>query len=557
MAQSPLTTNFIGVNANNGVLFDLVATHAAGVTVSHFDADLNVGTHDLAVYRLTVPGPYGPSGAIPGDWTLVGTATGVVSNGAGVPTLVPISVCEYIPSGATQGFCVTITSGGSLRYLAAGTPGTPAASNADLTINTGVGCTYPFGPGAAGRQFNTNIYYAVGPNPGCGVGGFATKAKVGIGCYDSPRQVHELFLGGATIDLVNTNWTMVYQPGATGGNYVIVPGGNPYDAVLPALTGIDLLLTPPTATSSVSPAWDDGSTNKTLPFAFPFANPGSPTTTEITINSNAKIYLGMTTDASYDSTGANSGYAITSFDGTTGAHFATVAGLMCDLDPSVVGGHIWYEDPSPNGGVRITWDNCPNWQNGAYVPAATPCFVQMELLPSGTINLAYGATLGNGGSAGNDANVGYSGGFVGSGAQPSTPSVDWSTLSGYVTGNGLVGLKIDADVRPILGTTVTSTVSEIPAGSVVAGVVYGTTGFPGGFPLAGLGMPGCQAYQTLDLLVTGIFPGPTFGSPLAIPSSIGLAGIQLFTQGLVLNASIPNAFQGITSNGGVLTLGAN
>jgi hypothetical protein len=561
-AQVPplvLTTNFFGVNANNGVYFDIIATNAAGVNIEFFEANLqDTSPYDLAIYKATVPGPYAAIGSTPSAWTLVGTATGVMSEGIGIPTLIPIAVCEFIPSSATQAFYVTVTNGLSVRYTAAGTPGTAAAFNADLTITTGVGVTYPFTPGTAGRQFNTNCYYRIGQNPSCGVGGFASKTKVGIGCYDSPRQVHELFLGGSTIDLVNTNWTMTYQPGATGGNYLIGPGNHPYDSVLPPILGTDLLLTPPTATSSVTPAWDDGSTNKTLLFAFPYANPGSPTTTDITINSNAKIYLGMTTDPSYGSTGANSDYAISSFNGTTGAHLATVAGFMCDLDPSVAGAHIWYEDPSPNSGVRITWDNCPNWQNPAYAGLAVPCFVQMELLPNGTIYLSYGSSLGNSGSINNDANVGYSGGWYGLDAQPATPSIDWSTLNGYQSGTGLVGLKIDANARPIIGTTVTSTVSEIPPVSLVAGVIYGITGFgPAGIPLAALGMPGCQAYQTLDLLDVGVLPGTTFASAFPTPFNPALGGFQLFTQGLVLNASVPNPFQGLTSNGVHLSLAMN
>ncbi len=57
--------------------------------------------------------------------------------------------------------------------------------------------------------------------------------------------------------------------------------------------------------------------------------------------------------------------------------------------------------------------------------------------------------------------------------------------------------------------------------------------------------------------MAGGFPGTTFTSPLPIPNSLGLVGVQLFTQGPVLNASVPNAFQGLTSNGVSLTIGGN
>ncbi len=552
-AQSPLTTNFLAANGNSGNMFDIVASNAAGVTIGFFDVNIDPGTWDMAVYKLTIPGPFTPSGSIPGNWTLVGSATGVVSNGVNVPTLLPISVCEYIPSGATQGFYVTVTNGAAINYTIGTAVGAVAASNADLAILQGVGVTYPFAPGAAPRVFNTNLYYAVGPNPNCGVGGFASKSTYGIGCYDQPRMAHELFPGASPIDLVNTNWTMIYQPGPTGGTYTIIPGSFPYDAVTAAANGVDLLLTPPTAFSSVGVPWDDGSTNRTLPFAFDYPNAASATTTQITINSNGRIYLGFTTDPSFASTGANSGFTPTSFQGTTGAGLPVIAGFMCDLDATVPLSHIWYEDPSPSGGVRITWDHIPNWQDPPFVPLATLCYIQMELLPGGLVNLAYGSSLGNGGSVGNDAIVGFSAG----GGQPNGAQLDWSTLNGYLTGSGIVGLKIDANARPVIGTTITLTVSEIPTGSLVAAIIYGFTKFDPGIPLNFLQMPGCQGYVSPDLIVAGVLPGTTYQNMLGIPANPTLAGYLLVTQGLVLNAAIPNPFNGITSNGLQLLLGGN
>ena len=380
--------------------------------------------------------------------------------------------------------------------------------------------------------------------------GFATKTTYGAGCYDLPRMAHEQFPGDTfPVDLANTQWSLIHVPGATGGYYLIIPSGIPYNAVTPAASGVNLVTQPYTTSSSAN--WDDASVNKTLPFAFPYPNAASPTTTSISVNSNGRIYLGSHFDGSFASNGANSGFTPTSFRGTTGTGLPVIAGFMCDLDPTV-GGQIWYEDPSPNGGVRITWHAIPNWQDPAYtgLPAQLNS-IQMELLPSGVVYLSFGASLGNGGSINNVAITGYSAG----GAQPLGPQLDWSALSGYQSGTGEVALKIDADNRPITGTTINVTVSEIPAGTFVAAIIYGLTKFNPGIPLAILGMPGCNAHASPDLLVAGLVTGATFASPFSIPANPALTGFQLLGQGLVLGPAIPNPFGGITSNGLELIVG--
>lgn len=539
-AQSPLTTTFAGGNAQSGNMFDIVGV--TPVVITGFDVNM-AGTATIEVYSITAGTTYVGNETNPAAWTLLGTAPGVVGAGLGVPTPVPLILSVPINPGQVQGFYVTVTTG-TLAYTAGSVLGSVFASNSDIQFREGVGKAYPFGATFTPRVWNGRIHYVPGA-----AGGFATKTLYGAGCYDLPRMAHQLFPGDTTpVDLVNTQWSLLYLPGATGGNYIIVPTGNPYDGVTPAATGINLASQPYTTSSSAN--WDDASVNKTLPFAFPYPNATSATTNLISVNSNGRIYLGNHFDGTFASNGANSGFTPTSFRGTTGVGLPVIAGFMCDLD-AVAGGQIWYEDPSPNGGVRITWE-CPNWQDGVYVPAQIMCKVQMELLPNGNINLAYGTTLGNTGSINNDANVGYSGG----GTQPPTPSIDWSTLNGYVTGNGLVALAMNADVRPLLGATLNLTVSEIPAGSIIGGIIYGFTNFgPAGIPLGFLGMPGCQLYASPDLILTGVFPGATYVNLFPIPPTFSLAGISLAVQGMALNSGIPNAFQGITSNGVSLTLG--
>lgn len=383
--------------------------------------------------------------------------------------------------------------------------------------------------------------------------GFASYAPYGTGCYDRPRMVYEQFAGGTTPDLMNTAQTMIYQPNANGGNYIIVQGGAPYDAVTAAANGVDLLTQ--TYTSTASASWDDASIVMTLPAAtfptgFPFPGAGGGSTTTITINSNGKIYLGSTTDASFATNGSN--YAsLAPFQGTTGAGLPVLSPFNVDLDPTV-GGNIWYEAASPGGGVRITWAGVPNWQDPAG-PTAVINDIQLELLPSGQVNFAYGPSLGTGGSANNDAIVGFSAG----GGQPIGAQVDWSAINSYVTGDGATPIVLDASARPVLGTTINLTLSNIPSGSIIGAVVLGLTKYDPGIDLTSVGMPGCFLYSSQDSVALAITPGATYSRPLALPNVPAFAGARLASQGAVLNPSIPNALNAISSNGVELLIDVN
>jgi len=543
-AQSPLTTTFAGGNGQAGNMFDIVALNPAGIQVDNFDVNLDAGTWDMEVYRLTTPGPYAPSVNVAGDWTLVGSATGIVSNGPNVPTPLPIAVCEYIPGGSTQSFYVTVTNGTAINYTNGTATGALYASNSDLEFYEGAGLAYPFTANFNPRVFNGNIYYSVGPNPNCG-GTFAEKNLYGAGCFDNPRMVSEYWAQGAAIDLIGTSWTIIYTPGPNGGNYIILPGGAPYDGATPAASGIDLAAGAFTASSSAG-TWDDASVTQTLPFAFPYPGDGSPTTSDITINSNGRLYLGNTVDASFEANGANSLLTPGIFAGDLGPGLPVWAAFMCDLDPTV-GGNIWYEDPSPSGGVRITWDNIFNWQDPAGPPAVAN-FMQIELLPSGAVNLAFGASLGNGGSAQNEAICGFS-----AGGGENELRVDWSTLNGYQSGDGFSALELDADQRPIIGTTINVTVDNVPAGTLLAGVAYGTTVINPGVSIP-LIAP-CEIYTSLDVINSGIAPVGAYTEAFPIPNNPALAGQIFGSMGFALNAAIANPLQAMTSNGMELVVG--
>ncbi|MCA8948134.1 MAG: hypothetical protein KDE27_01450 [Planctomycetes bacterium] len=377
--------------------------------------------------------------------------------------------------------------------------------------------------------------------------GYASKATYGTGCYDRPRMVQEAFpVNTPVIDLVNTSWLLIYSPTSNGGNYVIAPGGPPFDGVAP-LSGTNL--SAGAYTSSSSATWDDASvvyplSTATFPSGFDF--PGG-NCTSITINSNGKIFLGSTTDGSFLTNGAVHGNP---------AGFYTLlpqlAPCLNDLDPTT-GGGIYVEDPSPSGGVRITWLGISNWQETGS-PAAVLNDIQCELLPGGSVIYAYGQNLGCSGSLTNDAIVGFSAGN----GEPVTAPVDWSALVGYVTGDGARPLALDADARPVLGTTVNVTVSEIPAGSPLAAVIYGLGHFDPGISLAGIGMPDCFQYCSQDAVVLGLLPGATFASAFPIPNNSNFAGVRVSSQGAAYNpAAVPNVVGALASNGVEFVLDMN
>lgn len=576
-AQSPLTTTFAGGSGQSGNMFDIQALNPAGITVNYFEANLATGTWDVEVWVKTVQGPYAPDVNNMAAWTLRGSATGIVSNGNGVPTLLPIPVCEYIPPTATQAFYVTVTIanvlGVNYTNSSALIPPVPTggvfASNADLNFLAGAGLSYPFTGNFNPRVWNGLIYYSVGtPAAGCSTPTFASKSNYGAACYDAPRMVHEYWgspnnpTPNAPVDLANTSWILTFSSNAFGGNYTISPGAPAYDSATAFTNGTNLVAGAYTTSSSGN--WDDASINMTLPAAFgagfEHPNAAGAVATGISVNSNGRIYLGTHSDNSFDSNGANSLFTPTSFQGTTGVGFPVIAALMNDLDPTVPGASnpsypqptgVYYEDPSPNGGVRITWHAVANWQDtAAGAPLAITNYLQMELLPGGIVFLSYGPSVGNGGSSDNEAIVGYSPGA----GEPNSPVIDWSMITSLTTGSG-PGVTIGANLRPVIGTTINVTAGNLPTGTLVGGIIYGVTPIPPGFPLLGVvGVP-CNLYTSLDLLVTGILPGASFTTPFPFPNNPTLVGAPLGAQGFALNVNIPNPLGAAMSGGLLLTIG--
>ena len=108
--------------------------------------------------------------------------------------------------------------------------------------------------------------------------------------------------------------------------------------------------------------------------------------------------------------------------------------------------------------------------------------------------------------------------------------------------------------RPALGTTFGMDIDRITLGSVFGVMVFGNTGFPTGIDLTSIGMPGCELYASIDVLLSFPLTGTptTFGLP--IPGTPSLSGVVLEAQAATLTPAV-NPLNLLSSNGLELKLG--
>ncbi|MGV3612002.1 MAG: hypothetical protein ACO1N0_13680 [Fluviicola sp.] len=156
-----LATSYVSNNSNKGEMFNIVATNT--VTIFCFDLNLILGsTGNYEIYYKV--GSYVGSDSNPAAWTLIGSNPSVPCVGFDVPSPMNIPVNIVIPAGQTYGFYITATDPAQtagIRYTNnAGY--TTIASDANISINGGIGKAYPFGTNFANRSFNGTVHYAVG-----------------------------------------------------------------------------------------------------------------------------------------------------------------------------------------------------------------------------------------------------------------------------------------------------------------------------------------------------------------------------------------------------------
>ncbi|MCR9248014.1 MAG: hypothetical protein NXI31_23530 [bacterium] len=320
----------------------------------------------------------------------------------------------------------------------------------------------------------------------------AVSVQYGLGCYDRPQATYDIVpenvLAGSAYEGTGQTWL---ANGSPQDSYIVVPGPG-YQAPTSTTN-----LAAGAFTSSSSTSWDDANLTQALGFTFPF--PGG-STTDITINSNGKIYLGLTTDASFAGCGSNYGSTATFRDGPPSGPLAQicVANTDLDLDQTVGGGALYFENPTPTS-ARITWEQVPNWP----AVANEVMDLQITLYDSGQVDLAYGSNLYNSAIAsGNSAIIGYSNG---NGDKLGDPQ-NLAGVAGLQTGDGAFPPNLFVDGRPVAGTTVDIVGDNLSPGTAAGFVSIALQGLPEpGFDLTQFGLPGCTANLNIGTVVTSVF----------------------------------------------------
>ncbi len=139
---------------------------------------------------------------------------------------------------------------------------------------------------------------------------------------------------------------------------------------------------------------------------------------------------------------------------------------------------------------------------------------------------------------------------------PSSPSGsrDLSAATPFATAEyELTALSLSSNL-PLLGTTLTIATTDIPLPSQFGLLALGLQRLEPGVPLDGLGMTGCAAYTSLDV-IHAIWPGNGYADwSMPIPLDVDLVGFRMHAQSVVMAPGV-NAASLAASNGLRLQIG--
>jgi|GEM_PF-1920850 len=149
-----LNTTYTGGNGSDGNMFSIEARQ--DIIIESFEGNISSSGTFKIYYRMgTYAGFEGNAAA----WTLIDSAS-VTSNGAGVPTQIPIPVDMQIDSGDVVSFYITGNGdGGSVDYTDGTLEGDTFSINNDIIFYEGIGLQYPFGTSFSPRIWNGTINY--------------------------------------------------------------------------------------------------------------------------------------------------------------------------------------------------------------------------------------------------------------------------------------------------------------------------------------------------------------------------------------------------------------
>lgn len=498
-AQS-LTTTFASngsLQSGGAVYFDL--SPSVPITVTSWAFNLaspagTPGTIELFAAPLTRTAVLQNQAA----WTLIGSAS-VTAAGPGVPTTVTLPPLAL--QATTRGIAVRAT--GVSHALTVGN-GNGTFTGPSLTLTAGEASNVLFtAPILAPRIANCRIGYTVNGGPTS-----ATATNYGTSCVPPVfASFYELFPSGP-IDLAGQQITLVF----TGNGYVALPGLSPFQTpvVATALTLTDDSETTVALTGTLN--FPGGSTNALTICSNGFisAAPGNG----IGFAPNANTFVGMP---------------------------QAVWGTWHDFNPST-GGQVLFH--TVGNLACFTWDRVPDFGS-----SGVSTFQMQFDLGTGFVHFAWSSM-----SGGNSFLVGYSAG--GPNVDPGSRDLSATIAATFrIADTDSPGLRLRTTGRPVLGTSLSVTTADIPAGALVAGLLFGLTQQQSGIDLSPLGLTGCSRYlDPADQLVQ-IAPLASWTQSLPIPNAAGLLGTNVFLQSLVLLASPPIAGFGVTSDALALRLG--
>ncbi len=423
-----------------------------------------------------------------------------------------------------------------------------ASSLSSLHLARRVGATSQgSGTGTASDQASVVLFDFTGPG-GTGNLSIASTQPYGDGCYRLTSSFYETFANSSLFDLRGAPTTTT--------NISMLPTG-PYGYLVSISNGS---ITPPASTpllsNAVTPVTigdDDFSQPQTLPFTL--NHPGGSCTT-IHIAANGFIQLGGTPPT--PGTASDFTPSVGEFLSQTARLCPLWNDWHCsrNVNTNPAAGVYFDIDPS-NTRVYITWLAIGEFAQATSGVSVSTFQVMIDV--SGSIEYRYESI----GAATAAVNLcGFARGII-NGAQASDPGNRDISATAPFAASGPDGnpLTLSAATRPLSGTTMTFTTSNIPTlptPVVLGGTILSFLQVNPGFDLAILGAPGCREYANASGGTTVIFltNGATSANmSLPIPNGSSYLGLRLFTQSFVLQSSA-NPLGLLTSNGITAQIGA-
>ncbi len=442
-------------------------------------------------------------------------------------TTIPHTVqVRFIDGGALEFYLGADLANDTGNWLHGASPGSggilnPLSFNA-LPINSGTNPTLhengnsavPFADSVTRWSPNGLGGYLVTSAPGC-----ASRTRYGTGCVAGYASFYERFAASTQIDLSNANLTGVF----TGSSYTIIPGASPFVA--------------PTGNATNLALADDGEGSVML--SSPLSFPGGTTST-LFVCSNGFVSVGS------NGTGYQPNPSV--FLNWVNASWA----VWHDFVPNG-SNNVMFEEIA--GVAYITWNGVLSTQGLGI--GTTPSTFQFQFeLGTGNYHLVF-QSMDNISVSGYVGGDGYVVGFSPSGPNADPGSIDLTAaLPGTIqlTSSDATPLRMAASSRPVLGSTVNLSVTNIPPGSPFGAVLFGFVGFNPGVSLTSIGMPGCFRYTDGAASVLFIAPPGSATVPFGVPMVPAFVGVHVYCQGVSYSPPL-TPLGAIASNGVDLGLG--